>query len=48
MSLWQWLASHWGWFAVTLILGGYFAFYVMAAGDQRRHPGTRRWPQKDC
>jgi hypothetical protein len=47
-DLWLWVAAHWGWLLGTLILGSYFAFYVLAARDQRRHPGTRRLPQKDC
>ncbi len=48
MALWQWLSAHWGWFIVTLVLGGYFAFYVLAARDQRSHPGIKRLPPKDC
>ena len=48
MSLWQWFTANWGWFIVTLILGSYFAFYVLAAREQRHHPGKKRLPQKDC
>jgi len=48
MSFWHWFTANWGWLIATLILGGYFAFYVLAAREQRSHPGTKRLPQKDC
>ena len=47
-NLWNWLAGNGVWLVVTLILGGYFAFYVLAARDQRSHPNSRRLPSKDC
>jgi len=34
--MWQWLATNWGWLLAGMLLGGYFACYVLAI----RHQGT--------
>ena len=31
----QWLAMNWGWLVASLVLGGYFACYVLAIRHQR-------------
>lgn len=45
----EWLAKNWGWFLATLACGAYFAFYVLAAREQRGAPrGERRLPKDNC
>jgi cell division protein FtsW (lipid II flippase) len=30
-----WIASHWGWLAVMVVLAAYCGFYVLAMREQR-------------
>lgn len=43
----QWLAKNWGWLIVGIILGGYFACYVLAIRHQRV-PGGSGKPRLPC
>jgi len=33
--MWLWIASHWGWFVAAIVLGVYFACYVLAIRHAR-------------
>ena len=44
----EWLLAHGLYLLMTLIIGGYFAFYVLAIRTQRRDPRKPRLPGDRC
>lgn len=44
-----WLMKNWGWLLVSLVVAGYFAFYVLAAREQRSSTdGKSKLPCDRC
>lgn len=33
--MFEWLAKNWGWLLASIVVAGYFAFYVLAMREQR-------------
>ena len=45
----EWLLKNWGWLLASIVVAGYFAFYVLAMREQRTTPdGKARLPCDRC
>lgn len=46
----DWLARNWGWLLASIVLAGYFSFYVLAMREQRTSAiaGKPRLPCDRC